>query len=352
MLLTNKVLSVYISKFWNDIYSQIKGENHLWIMCKVNYSESELGYRTLGHLRRVNFTDKELFIEYLSERLSILNDSYTTLAISQITFSYIINEGLASDKDRLLLQNLEDKASITHRFNNYNLPISMNPSDYGLVISSSTFDSFIRFIVKNGARIYQIDSTLDKLINKVTILGASDFKWTDTALTEGFHREIGKSTIYFLDGEIVLRKQQLNAKPFSKVSKDKNFMSKFVTMDIETISSKEGGDFQLKPYLICAFDGSKTITSYGEMLNGEINQKALFNNFITQLLTLFYKKSNKLVVYAHNFSGFDGVFLMKHLLSYGKVEPLIHNGKIISINIKLNLIGYTNKTIVFKDSHG
>src|ERR1700733_1128684 len=69
ILLTNKILSVYITKFWNDIYSQVKGEKHLWIMCKVHYSEVELGYRTLGHLRRVNFTDKELFINYLSERL-------------------------------------------------------------------------------------------------------------------------------------------------------------------------------------------------------------------------------------------------------------------------------------------
>jgi hypothetical protein len=215
MLLTNKVLSVYITKFWDDVYSKIKGENHLWLMCKVHYSEQ--GYRTLGHLRRVNFTDKDLFTNYLSERLGILNDSYTTLAISEITFSYIINEGLATDKDRLLLQDLEDKSITRHIFNNYKLPISMNPSDYGLVISTTTFDSFIRFIVKNGTRIYQIDSTLDRIINNVTILGASDFKWTDTALNEGFHREIGKSTIYFVDGEIVLRKQQLNAKPFNKV---------------------------------------------------------------------------------------------------------------------------------------
>ena len=42
---------------------------------------------------------------------------------------------------------------------------------------------------------------------------------------------------------------------------------------------------------------------------------------------------------------------MKHLLSYGKVEPLLHNGKIISITVKLNIVGYMNKTIVFKDSY-
>jgi hypothetical protein len=219
VLLTKKVLNVYISQFWNEIFSPIKNSKHLWLMVKVNYSEEELGYKTLGHLRRVNFTDKELFLEYLTARLGILNDSYTTLAISSITFSYIINEGLASKKDRLLLQNLSDKTSSTHRFNNYQLPISMNPGDYGTILATTIFDTFNRFIVQNGTRNYQIDISLDGITNNVTILGASDFKWTDVALqsSEGFKRIIGKSTIYFVDGEIVLRKQQLPAKAFGKL---------------------------------------------------------------------------------------------------------------------------------------
>jgi DNA polymerase type B, organellar and viral len=52
-------------------------------------------------------------------------------------------------------------------------------------------------------------------------------------------------------------------------------------------------------------------------------------------------------VYAHNLGGFDGIFLLKHLLDFGKVEPIIFNSKLISINLKLNSCG---KTIIFKDS--
>lgn len=219
-ILTNKLLITYINQFWLDIFSKVKGDKHLWLMCKVHYSEEELGHKTLGQLRRVNFDDKELFLEYLSERLGILNDAYTSLAISEISFSYVINEGLATDNDRLQLQDLSDKTTTTHRFNNYNIPTSMNPSDYGSILATTTFSTFTRFIVNAGTRNYQIDSNLESMVNKVTILGASNFKWTDTKLSVGFKREIGKSTIYFLDGEIVLRKQQLSAKSFSKVSKD------------------------------------------------------------------------------------------------------------------------------------
>jgi hypothetical protein len=90
VLLTNELLDAYINNFWNDVFSSIGSDKHLLLMCKVQYSEAELGYRTLGHLRKVNIEDKELFIEYLSERLGIFNDAYVTLAISKITFSYVI----------------------------------------------------------------------------------------------------------------------------------------------------------------------------------------------------------------------------------------------------------------------
>jgi len=34
-------------------------------------------------------------------------------------------------------------------------------------------------------------------------------------------------------------------------------------------------------------------------------------------------------------SGFDGIFILKHLLSYGQVNPLIFNGRLISIKVKV-----------------
>lgn len=202
MLLTNEVLKAQITNFWQEVFNPIKNNHHLMIMCKVEYTEIEMGYRTLGHLRRVNFEDKERFIEYLISRLGLLTDAYTSITISNITFSYIINEGLATSKDRKLLQNMDDKSLTTHRFNNKK------------AIISKTIDLITRYIVGGENRTYQIDITLDGNINNVSILDASDLKWIDTKQAEGFKREIGKSTIYFIDGEVVLRKQKLPAKPF------------------------------------------------------------------------------------------------------------------------------------------
>ncbi len=114
--LTNELLRVYITVFWDEIFSYIikNGDKHLMLMCKVELSEIELGYRTLGNLRIVNYSDKELYIEYLTEKLDFIelldleNSFYTIHPISKITFTYIVKEGLAPE-NRALLQDLSKK---------------------------------------------------------------------------------------------------------------------------------------------------------------------------------------------------------------------------------------------------
>jgi hypothetical protein len=348
LTLTNELLVTYINNFWIDIFNDIKENSHLMLMCKVQFSAEEKGYRTLGHLRKVNFNDKDLFIEYLSQRLSILNDSYIALPISKITFSFIIKEGLCTDSERALLQDFNNKSTFSHNFNNMNLPISMNPSDYGNILLDNYVqvdgENYHRFIVNGSSKTYQIDVSSNSIINKVTILGKIDLSWIDTKIngieSDVFKREINKSTIYFMDGQIVLRKQVLPAKPFKKTSIDNKLINSFYTMDIETI--KNNG--KLIPYLICAYNGNDYITSYGK------DQKSLFNKFFDQLLSNI-KNRTTTYIYAHNLSGFDGIFLLKYLLAYGKVEPLLFKGKLISIKLKLKIKGHKTKTIIFKDSY-
>jgi len=120
LTLSNEILLIFINNFWKDIFSTLN-DKHLLLMCKVQFSDSELGYRTLGHLRKVNLSDKDLFLEYLTARLGYLTDAYTSHPISQITFSYVIKNGLATDHVNLL-QDLTNSAFTSHRFNNLQLP--------------------------------------------------------------------------------------------------------------------------------------------------------------------------------------------------------------------------------------
>jgi DNA polymerase type B, organellar and viral len=62
------------------------------------------------------------------------------------------------------------------------------------------------------------------------------------------------------------------------------------------------------------------------------------------------RKYNKHKIYVHNFSQFDGIFLLKiisEVVEVSNIKPIIRDNKIISLNLK-----YSNKYYVeFRDSY-
>jgi hypothetical protein len=65
--LSKSILNVYINDFWSKIFHPLHNKNnniHLMLMVKVQFKNSELGYRTLAQLRRVNFNNRTIFLLY------------------------------------------------------------------------------------------------------------------------------------------------------------------------------------------------------------------------------------------------------------------------------------------------
>jgi|SRR5712664_4177918 len=64
---------------------------------------------------------------------------------------------------------------------------------------------------------------------------------------------------------------------------------------------------------------------------------------------ILIRKYNRTNVYIHNLAKFDIIFLLKYLVKLGVVQPVIHNRRIISINLNY---GLDNKyQINFRDSY-
>lgn len=59
--LTNEILSIYIDMFWSEVFNENK-EDHLFLLNRIKFTDINQGYRTLGHLVKVNYEDKELFL--------------------------------------------------------------------------------------------------------------------------------------------------------------------------------------------------------------------------------------------------------------------------------------------------
>src|SRR4029077_15478276 len=119
---------------------------------------------------------------------------------------------------------------------------------------------------------------------------------------------------------------------------------KFITMDIETILIN---NIHI-PYLLCWYDGH---TTYNYFIKSLL-EKDLDNNILDMIKRLMkdlnIKKYDNYNVYFHNFSKFDAYFLIKQFSKLGFIEPIIHKGRIIS----LEFINKNNSYILnFKDSY-
>lgn len=128
LAVTKEVATTYIDMFWKDTYQGIINSNkdsHLMLIMKVKFEDESMGYKTIGHLRKVNFTDKEIYKKYITERLGILNDSYSVSTVSNVIFSYMIKEGTATG-NRALLADTTSKGLSWHRFNNLSINIDIN----------------------------------------------------------------------------------------------------------------------------------------------------------------------------------------------------------------------------------
>lgn len=108
---------------------------------------------------------------------------------------------------------------------------------------------------------------------------------------------------------------------------------KFITMDLETRTINE----IMTPYAASIFDGTEKVSFYLEEFSNP-------NDLLTTALKyLMQAKYHNYKIYIHNFSFFDGVFLLRILseLSPLNIRPIIRDGRII--DLKFSFFIYKNK---------
>nr|YP_010455140.1 hypothetical protein NYK79_mgp08 [Porodaedalea mongolica]UUA03982.1 hypothetical protein [Porodaedalea mongolica]WCF76751.1 hypothetical protein [Porodaedalea mongolica] len=114
-----------------------------------------------------------------------------------------------------------------------------------------------------------------------------------------------------------------------------------MALDVETYLDAEN---KMSIYCISVFDGDKSKSFY---LTDYKNIDSLIKDLLS---TIFNRKYSGKKIYIHNSSEFDLIFLLKYIVSYGsvKVEPIIKDGKFISIDIRFG--PYFMYNVLFRDS--
>lgn len=327
-----ELLEYYFNKFWKIVSPQIEEGCHIFILMKFQFEDGY--YHNIGKLIKIDDKNKKSFITQIKTQMEILGDYYNNTNITRIIFNYGFKKGPITEK----ISKSEIKL-LNHK--DLKIPISIIPSDYGKIFNKIENDGKTIYMIYDSlARIISIDET--EKTNLVTyykngemILQFEDIKQSKSK----FIRKLTRKTLLFENGNKTLEISQLNTPCISKIQKDNKEINKFITLDIETY-----GESELIPYLISFYDGVKTYSFYLSDYNNSIDSmmEACFKK-------LFVRKYNFYQVYVHNLTKFDIVFLLKYLIKFTSVRPLIHRGRIIQITAHF---GEKNKYYVtFKDSY-
>ena len=332
-IFTKDLFEKLFNKFWVTIENNFTNVNHMFILLKIKYNNGD--FVTIGKLQRLNFTDKQWFIDFIIDNMEFKSEYYNETQIESIIFSYGFKKGKIENKNAI-------KSDLTfQKYNNHNLVISFNPLDFGKIISISKLNNETLYILQDK------DNLIIKILSSENQNSIEIFKnayliikFTDLKLSESkFIRIIDNKRYYFENNEEILFMKETKTRFISKTNKSKNLVNKFITLDIETYIK----DNVLIPFCISIFDGKK---SYSFFIT---DFKSTEDLILTALRSILSRKYNGYNVYMHNMAKFDIIFLLKHLLKLGNVSPIIHNGRIISIN--LNFGKNLEYRLQFKDSY-
>lgn len=315
---------------------------HVLIILRFKFENNQI--ITSSTLKKIDKTNKNDIIEYFYNKISLSNEAYSTTPIKSIIFSYGIREGKIDHSiNDISVSNIDTKFQTYYK---NKLPIinSGNPSEYGKILIKNN-DQYTIYV--NNKTIINLDLKIvnNQQINTIKFIknGQIIFNWTDTVIGDNkIIREIGKSVYYYENEELILVKIFKKSKSIKKVKVSKKLDTKIITMDLETVLI----DNTHIPYLLSWFDGTITksyIINPADPVTVEFEILKMINNMIEDICIRKYKNYK---IYFHNFSKFDGYFLVKYLAKIGTCDPIIHKGKIISLNFT-----YNGFNITFKDSY-
>jgi len=94
LILTDQIVERYINLFWKDVMSTLKDDQHVLFLFRVKFEGNQIA--TLCDMQKINKDSKSLLISFIINRLFFSNESYKTIPIDSIIFSYGIRDGVVT----------------------------------------------------------------------------------------------------------------------------------------------------------------------------------------------------------------------------------------------------------------
>jgi len=214
-IVTLKLIKAFLNKFWNEVVINLPQNTHIILITKIKYSNKMI---SIGRVTSLNKNDRDFYYTILESYLLTKDQEYYQEQGSQIIFNYKIVDGIAPNNS------IGKPIPLDQKYYNHNLPLSFNPSDFGIITHQSN-NTYNVWVDNNFSAIITKKNENNALINEVKWFNRKNplpiFTWKDTFIsTNSFKRELGQSIYIIEKGVIVVTLVKSSAKPIKQLIKN------------------------------------------------------------------------------------------------------------------------------------
>ena len=294
--------------FWNEVVIKIESDEFILIQLKCVLENRT--YRSISYVQTLSKFDKEYAFEIFKEFWDIASEEYHKSVVEEILYTYKIVSGKSVVKRPKfnLHVNVKHRNRTKFSFHGRYLNNNMDIFSWGNV--KYVNEDFTKIIISKTnskaeyhIRLFDNYSLIDYKVNNKTIFKFKD-QLIDSKLENclyNFTRTINNQEYLFKEGNLVLKSVNRITK-FIQPKKTRVYFrnTNFITMDLETRTLNG----VMQPVCVSIYDGKVTKSFYLLDYNNEYLMLSASIEYLMQ------RKYNNHRVYLHNFSYFDGVFLL------------------------------------------
>jgi len=201
-VLTKSLITEYINKFYKNIVSKLDSSVDQYILFIFRIILENGSIKTVTKIQKLNLDDanKEALIEFVNDKINLVQESYFTEPIKSIIISYGVRKGKLEQP--LIELNKSDSEKSHHVFYNNKLPLSLNPEGYGEILNQDD-QTYLIALKKNIQILLKVieGNHHIKFFKNSKLM----YEWVDkiNLIENSLIRDIGKTSIYWKDGNII-----------------------------------------------------------------------------------------------------------------------------------------------------
>lgn len=327
---------------WQSVFIKLEADQLFLIQFKIVSIDGS--NRSISFVQTLTKNDLASAILIFSEFWNLKQENYESLQIKDLLFIYrlIKPNSMISNRGLALSSKSINQKSPPFNIKGYTLPSTMDLTTWGEATFSPDFrEAFISKSKSNADYLVKIqDNSLevDLMADNNVLLSFKDTRKENSHMELGtFIRSLKNQEYHYLDHSLIIKKIKRECSYITGTEPSLFLSHKIITMDLETRTIKG----VMSVTTISIYEGGKAWSYY-------ISDYDNSDEMITKAIkSIMIRKYSGFRVYLHNFSNFDGIFILRILSNISTdIKPIIRDNKVIDLKVK-----FGKYTIFFRDSY-